>query len=61
MKYIVKTSFMQKEISEEEKMARINQFQQAFVTAAVNYYSGKPKAGPHPKNTCKDKLTNKGA
>jgi hypothetical protein len=52
---------MQKEISEEEKMARINQFQQAFVTAAVNYYSGKPKAGPHPKNTCKDKLTNKGA
>ena len=40
MKYIVKTSFAQKEISEEEKTVRMNQFQQAFVMAAASYYYG---------------------
>ena len=41
MKYITKVIVKQNEISDDEKSNRLKQFQQAFVTAAVNYYSNK--------------------
>jgi hypothetical protein len=43
MDYKVKIVFKQKEISDKEKADRLKQFQQAFISAAVNYYSDKLK------------------
>ena len=47
MEYTVKVVLKQEEISDKEKTERIKQFQDAFVVAAVDYYSNV------------DKLTNK--
>ena len=41
MDYTVKVVIKQAEISDKEKADRIAQFNQAFVTAAVDYYSKK--------------------
>lgn len=41
MDYKVKIVFKEKEISNKEKADRLKQFQQAFISAAVNYYSDK--------------------
>jgi len=41
MDYTVKVVVSQSEISDKEKADRIDQFNQAFVTAAVDYYSKK--------------------
>lgn len=43
MQYKVKVVYKKEEISDKEKMDRLKQFQQAFVTAAVRYYSDKIK------------------
>jgi len=46
MEYTVKVVIRQSEMSDKEKADRITQFSQAFVTAAVDYYSNKtPKRG----------------
>jgi len=50
MEYNVKISFKQG-ISDKEKSERIKQFQDAFVAAAISYYSNAEKLP--------DKLTNK--
>ena len=50
MEYNVKISFKQG-ISDKEKSERIKQFQDAFVVAAISYYSN--------ANKLPDKLTNK--
>ena len=42
MEYKVNVT-IKKDISEKEKLERINQFQNAFVIAAVEYYSKKKK------------------
>ena len=42
MEYNVTISF-KKDISEKEKSERIKQFQDAFVTAAIGYYSNAEK------------------
>lgn len=39
MEYNVKIIYKKDEISEKEKIDRVNQFRDAFVTSAVNYYS----------------------
>ena len=39
--YKVKVTYKEKEVSDNEKKDRLKQFQQAFVTAAVSYYSDK--------------------
>ena len=39
MEYIVKVILKKEEISDKEKAERIKQFQEAFVIAAVDYYS----------------------
>ncbi len=41
MEYKVKVVYKEKEVSDNEKKDRLKQFQQAFVTAAVSYYSNK--------------------
>ena len=41
MEYKVKVVYKEKEVSDSEKKDRLKQFQQAFVTAAVSYYSDK--------------------
>ena len=41
MDYTVKVVVRQTEMSDKEKADRITQFNQAFVTAAVDYYAGK--------------------
>ena len=41
MDYTVKVVVKQAEISDKEKADRIAQFNQAFVTAAVDYYTKK--------------------
>jgi len=41
MDYKVKVVIKQTEISDKEKADRIEQFRQAFVTAAVDYYTKK--------------------
>ena len=43
MEYIVKVILKKEEISDKEKAERIKQFQEAFVTAAVDYYSKQKK------------------
>ena len=43
MEYSVKVVVKQGEMSQQEKADRITQFNQAFVTAAVDYYVGKGK------------------
>ena len=43
MEYIVKVILKKEEISDKEKADRIKQFQEAFVTAAVDYYSKQKK------------------
>ena len=43
MDYTVKIVVKQTEISDKEKADRIAQFNQAFITAAVDYYSKKKK------------------
>ena len=42
MEYKVKVIYKEKEVSDNEKKDRLKQFQQAFVTAAVSYYSVSP-------------------
>ena len=46
MDYTVKVVVKQAEISDKEKADRIAQFNQAFVTAAVDYYTKTKKKGP---------------
>jgi len=46
MDYNVKVIVRQAEMSDKEKADRITQFNQAFVTAAVDYYAGKKKQVP---------------
>jgi len=46
MDYNVKVIVKQTEMSDKEKADRITQFNQAFVTAAVDYYAGKKKQAP---------------
>jgi hypothetical protein len=41
MDYTVRVVVRQDEVSDKEKSDRINRFNQAFVTAAVDYYSNK--------------------
>jgi len=41
MDYTVKVVIKQTEISDKEKADRITQFNQAFITAAVDYYTKK--------------------
>ena len=41
--YALKIIFNQREISDKEKADRLKRFQDAFVTAAVDYYSEKMK------------------
>jgi len=43
MDYTVKVVVKQGEITDKEKAERVSQFRQAFVTAAVDYYSNKQK------------------
>ena len=43
MAYTVKVVFKQEELSDKEKSDRINQFKQAFVAAAVDYYKSRKK------------------
>jgi len=43
MEYTVKVILKKDEISDKEKAERIKQFQEAFVTAAVSYYSNQKK------------------
>jgi len=50
MEYNVKISF-KKDVSDKEKSERIKQFQDAFVVAAIGYYSNTDKLP--------DKITNK--
>ena len=45
MDYTVKVVVRQSEMSDKEKADRIAQFNQAFVTAAVDYYAGKKPQG----------------
>ena len=41
MDYTIKIVIKQNNLSDNEKSNRLKQFHQAFVTAAVNYYSNK--------------------
>jgi len=49
MEYTVKVVVRQAEISDKEKADRITQFNQAFVTAAVDYYSSKKSKRTIPR------------
>ena len=46
MGYKVKVVYKEKEVSDNEKKDRLKQFQQAFITAAVSYYSDKKAKNP---------------
>lgn len=41
MEYSIKVVVKQGDMSEKEKADRVQQFSQAFVTAAVDYYTGR--------------------
>ena len=43
MEYTVKVILKKEEISDKEKADRLKQFQEAFVTAAIDYYSNQTK------------------
>ena len=45
MDYNVKVIVRQTQMTDKEKADRIAQFNQAFVTAAVDFYTGKKKQG----------------
>ena len=51
MDYTVKVVVKQVEMSDNEKADRITQFNQAFVTAAVDYYSNKKGTNDKAKQT----------
>ena len=55
MDYNVKVIVRQTEMSDKEKADRITQFNQAFVTAAVDYYAGKKKQSGKQNILCIDK------
>ena len=54
MEYNVKISF-KKDVSDKEKSERIKQFQDAFVVAAIGYYSNADKL---PEKLTKKKIKN---
>ena len=55
MDYTVKVVIKKSEMSDKEKADRITQFNQAFVTAAVDYYSNKKAQTTKQKSLLIDK------